>query len=68
MTKKNKKRKIRKIRTIKRGKHRRKRRRETLMMKHLKRVTMVMKRDRNSIISPIHQIVFQTLSNSPTRS
>jgi hypothetical protein len=45
-----------------RRKQRRKRRRETLMMKHLKRVTMVMKRDGNSIISPIRQIGSSHLS------
>jgi hypothetical protein len=32
------------------------------MMKHLKRAMMVMKRDGNSIISPIHQIGSSCLS------
>jgi hypothetical protein len=45
-----------------RRKQRRKRRRETLMMKHLKRAMMVMRRDVNSIISPIHRIGSSCLS------
>jgi hypothetical protein len=48
-----------------RRKQRRKRIREILMTRHLKRATMVTRRDGNLIISLIHQIGLSCLSTFP---